>query len=342
MTDEQRPLVLKISGLSHAFGKVRAVDQLDMTVREGEIYGFLGRNGAGKTTTIRMLMGILRPDSGNIELFGKAVRRTDMAEKRRIGYVSQDQYFYPWMTCLALGRFVSGFYPTWDTGEYDRLLKVLDLPEKRKVSALSSGMKIKLALALALAHRPAMLILDEPTSGLDPVTRREFLDMIRHQARTHQRTTFFSSHLIDEVERVADRIGIINKGRLYYEGDIQTLRNSVRRVRLQPEADEKVPAAEPASKTPEAMDQELQASGESSLEDPGGDSGNRIKRSRIMPLVDRGIVRILREEKENGGRSLILSGSSQAWAGSFPPGTLSELSLEDIFIAITREVTPAL
>jgi ABC-2 type transport system ATP-binding protein len=235
--DEPVP-VLSTRGLSLSFGRVRAVDDLNLTVRAGEIYGFLGRNGAGKTTTIRMLMGIVKPDRGTIELFGQATRRTTIAQKQRIGYVSQGQFFYPWMTCRRLGQFVGGFYPTWDHAEFSRLLRVLDVPYDRKVSALSGGMRVKLALALALAPRPEMLILDEPTSGLDPVARREFLDMIGRQARAHRRTTLFSSHLVDEVERVADRVGIIHKGRLCYEGRIDLLRDMVRRVMVERSNDE--------------------------------------------------------------------------------------------------------
>src|SRR6185503_5697969 len=116
--------------------------------------------------------------------------------------------------------------------EFDRLLGLLELPPDRKASQLSGGMRVKLALALALASRPALLILDEPTAGLDPVARREFLEMIHRQARDHRRTTFFSSPLIDEVERVADRVGIVHRGRMRYEGDLDTLRASVRSVRI--------------------------------------------------------------------------------------------------------------
>jgi ABC-2 type transport system ATP-binding protein len=163
------PVVLRASGLKRAFGKVRAVDGLDLSVREGEIYGFLGANGAGKTTAIRLLMGIIKPDEGTIELLGERTRRTTIRQKRSIGYVSQEQTFYPWMTARALGRFVGGFYPTWDASEFDRLLRILDVPPDRKASQLSGGMRVKLALALALAPRPTLLILDEPTSGLDPL-----------------------------------------------------------------------------------------------------------------------------------------------------------------------------
>ncbi len=227
-------VVLRASGLRRCFGKVAAVDDLHLEVREGEIYGFLGINGAGKTTTIRVLMGIVAAEAGTITLLGETERRTTVRQKQRIGYVSQEQTFYPWMTGAQLGRFVGAFYPTWDGAEFERLLRVLEVPADRRVSQLSGGMKAKLALALAIAPRPALLVLDEPTAGLDPVARREFMQIIVAQARQHGRTTFFSSHLIDEVERCADRVGIIHQGRMRYEGALSELCAQVRRVKFGP------------------------------------------------------------------------------------------------------------
>jgi ABC-2 type transport system ATP-binding protein len=226
------PPVLEVRSLRRHFGKVPAVDGIDLNVHEGQIYGFLGVNGAGKTTTIRLLLGIIAAEAGTISLLGETTRRTSVAQKRRIGYVSQEQNFYPWMTGKALGRFVGAFYPTWDATEFTRLLAVLEVPGDRRVSQLSGGMRAKLALALALAPRPAVLILDEPTAGLDPLARREFMQLIVAQARQHRRTTFFSSHLIDEVERCADRVGMIHDGRMRFEGSLENLRKTVRRVRL--------------------------------------------------------------------------------------------------------------
>jgi ABC-2 type transport system ATP-binding protein len=224
--------VLEVRGLKRHFGKVPAVDGVDLNVHEGQIYGFLGVNGAGKTTTIRILLGIIAAEAGTISLLGETTRRTSVRQKQRIGYVSQEQNFYPWMTGHALGKFVGAFYPTWDAAEFKRLLEVLEVPAERKVSQLSGGMRAKLALALALAPRPAVLILDEPTAGLDPLARREFMQLIVAQARQHHRTTLFSSHLIDEVERCADCVGIIHEGRMRFEGPLESLRTTVRRVRV--------------------------------------------------------------------------------------------------------------
>lgn len=226
-------VILRTQGLTRAFHEVKAVNGVDLELRRGEVYGFLGRNGAGKTTTLRMLMGILRPDQGDIELMGQRVRRVRAAQKQHLGYVSQEQVFYPWMTAFELGRFVSGFYPHWDDARFQQLLRVLDVPKDRKSAQLSGGTRMKLGLALALAHRPPLLILDEPTAGLDPVARREFLDILRDQVRREGQTALFSSHLVGEVEEVAHRIGILHEGRLRFQGSLDTLRQSVRRVVLE-------------------------------------------------------------------------------------------------------------
>lgn len=222
--------VLEARGLKRTYGNIWAVDGVDLNVRAGEIYGFLGINGAGKSTTIRILMGIIAAEAGTIRLLGKTSRRTTVEQKQQIGYVSQEQNFYPWMTCQTLGRFVGSFYPTWDKKEFSRLLELFDIPANRRVSQLSGGMRAKLALAMAIAPHPQILILDEPTAGLDPVARRDFMEIIVAQARQHQRTTFFSSHLIDEVERCADRIGIIHAGHMRFEGSLSDLRGQVQRV----------------------------------------------------------------------------------------------------------------
>lgn len=221
---------LRLTDIRRQFGRVKALDGLSLDVRDGEIYGLLGRNGAGKSTTIRILIGVLRADSGSLELFGRAVDRVSAQLKQRIGYVSQEQTFYPWMNANQLGAFVSAFYPRWDQSEYQSLLRTLDVPADRRSGELSGGTRTKLGLALALAPQPDLLLLDEPTAGLDPVARREFSDMVAHAARRRGTTVLFSSHLVDEVERLATRVGIIQAGRARFEGEVSTLVASVRRV----------------------------------------------------------------------------------------------------------------
>jgi ABC-type multidrug transport system ATPase subunit len=267
-----------------------------------------------------------------LELLGNPTRRTTVRQKQSIGYVSQEQTFYPWMTCRGLGRFVGGLYPTWDAAEFDRLLRVLDLPPDRKASQLSGGMRVKLALALALASRPALLILDEPTSGLDPLARREFLDIIQRETREHGRTTFFSSHIIGEIERVADRVGIIHRGRMQFEGTLSELRASIRLVRVPlrvvspppllpiiavPVAEVFEPGARPLHMPPAtvAVSEEPVAVPQSWSPPPG--------------------FEILRDEVEAAQRLVILRAPAAAWADLDGAGLeVRELSVEDIFVAL--------
>lgn len=305
----ERP-ILRVNDLTLRYGSQLAVDRLNLTVRAGEIYGFLGRNGAGKTSTIRMIMGICRGDRGSIEFAGQTSRRIGNEQKKRIGYVSQEQYFYPWMTCRRIGRFVGGLFPTWDDAEYLRLLDVLLLPPDRKVAHLSGGMKVKLGLALALAHRPEILILDEPTAGLDPVARREFQEIIRQQAKQHQRTTFFSSHLIDEVQRVADRVGIIHHGRMRFEGPLDELLGQVRQIELD---------------TPDTLEESV-----TNLEPtPAAPT--------VIELATRVGLTFLRHSLDDPRRG-IFQGSPESWAAIENANIISSaLSLEDAFIALASD-----
>lgn len=223
--------LLATRDLRRSFGRRVVIDSLDLNVPEGKVYGFLGRNGSGKTTTIRCLLGILRPNSGTIRYGDITAKQTTTAMKRGIGYVSQHQHFYDWMTCERIGRFVGAFYPTWDHKEYRALLERLKVERKQRVSELSGGTKMKLAMALALAHKPRLLILDEPTAGVDPVARAEILDALQDEVRNHGRTVFFSTHHLFEVEQIGDVVGVLNQGSLFYEGPLDGLASAVRVVR---------------------------------------------------------------------------------------------------------------
>ena len=320
-------VVLRTIDLRKSFGRTAALDGLDLEVREGEIYGFLGRNGAGKTTTIRALMGILQPDSGTVVLHGRPMPRVDIETKRHIGYVSQEPHCYPWMTGQQLGRFVGGFYPTWDHAEFQRLLAVLQVPPDRRFAHLSGGMQMKLALALALAHRPALLILDEPTAGLDPVARREFLDLLAGQARQRGRTTLFSSHLIEEVDRVADRIGIIEAGRMRYEGSLAELKATVRRVR-----EPRPPSIPPTPATPP----------DPTATDPAIPIPNAVPPR--LPFTPPPGFELLRDESTAAETNLVLRAPATLWTTTqFTPGLTPEpLSLEDVFLSFVAGPRPVL
>lgn len=225
--DSSASTVLSLNSVRKKFGSLQVLDSLNLSVREGEVFGFLGRNGAGKSTAIRLLMGITRLDSGTIELFGQPLHEDLIGIRQRIGYVAQDQNMYPWMSPTVISKFVRGFYPRWDQSRYVQLLSDFSLPPKRRIGTFSGGMKAKLALTIALSTRPELLILDEPTAGMDPVARREFLDLVRDQTMKDGASTFFSTHLIDEIEAVADRICIVENGKSIYEGTLEPLRNGI-------------------------------------------------------------------------------------------------------------------
>ena len=216
--------------LVRRFGRRAVIQGLDLKVPSGVVYGFLGRNGAGKTTTIKMLMGMLAPHQGRIEILGTPRRRVTASDRQRIGYVSQEQHFYAWMTVRQLERFISGFYPTWSTNAFDRLLETLSIDSTQTVGTLSGGTKMKLAMALALAHKPRLLILDEPTAGVDPIARREILGLLTAEARERGRTVFFSTHNIGEIEDIGDWVGILHEGRMLYQGRVAELSAWVRKM----------------------------------------------------------------------------------------------------------------
>ncbi len=217
------PLV-SLTDVTKRYGKLTVLENLNLHVRPGEIYGFLGRNGAGKSTAIRLMMGISPPNSGTVSVFGAPMRGARCAKARRhIGFVAQEQSFYPWMTPKRLGKFMRGLYPDWSDDRYYALLKRFELPLTRKAGSFSGGMKARLALSMALAAMPRILILDEPTAGMDPVARRQFLSLVKAEVQNSDTTVFFSTHLIGDIESLADRIGILDGGKLVYEGSLQEL-----------------------------------------------------------------------------------------------------------------------
>ena len=217
-------------GLTHRFGKLKAVDDLHLEVPAGTVCGFLGRNGAGKTTTIQILMNLLRPTTGTAEVLGLNPAADSLALRRQVGYVAENRVMYGWMKVREIVWFTGQFYETWNQARVDGLISRFGLDPDQKVKHLSRGMNAQLALALALGHEPRLLILDEPASGLDVVVRRDFLESIIGLIQEEGRTVFLSSHLVHEVERVADRVAIIDNGRLVADGTVDEVKGSVKRV----------------------------------------------------------------------------------------------------------------
>ena len=226
MSDER---IIEVSGLSKTFKEVKAVNNLNLNVYKGDVFGFLGPNGAGKSTTIRMLLSLINPGEGDIQIFGKSLKKERISILRRVGAIVEKPDFYGYLSAFKnleiLGR-ISGRDVT-----RKRIMEVLELVglEKRsgsKVKTFSHGMKQRLGLAQSLLHDPDLIILDEPTTGLDPQGMKEIRELIIHLSRDQQKTLFLSSHILYEVELVANRMTIINKGKTVVEGTVSDLLNS--------------------------------------------------------------------------------------------------------------------
>ncbi|MCD4779955.1 MAG: ABC transporter ATP-binding protein [Candidatus Omnitrophica bacterium] len=218
--------------LSKNFGKLNAVDELDLQIPQGSIFAFLGPNGAGKTTTINMLMNIISPTRGNAHVIGIDSKKLTPEDIEKIGYVSENQELPEWMTVEQFINYCMPMYSTWDNDFCAALLKQFDLPLKQKIKTFSRGMKMKVALVSALAFRPNLLILDEPFSGLDPLVREEFIDGLLEITGNKDWTIFISSHDIHEVERLADWVGIIHLGKKKLVEETESLQGRFRSIEV--------------------------------------------------------------------------------------------------------------
>jgi ABC-2 type transport system ATP-binding protein len=225
---------IETSDLRKHYGGVEALRGLTLQVPTGSICGFFGRNGAGKTTTIKVLLGIARATSGTVRVLGTDAADADASieARRRIGFVSEEKELYDYMTVDEIIRFTASFYPTWRPDLEDRYRRRFDLPASRRIKALSRGMRTKLALLLALSRGADLLVLDEPTSGLDPAVTEEVLQALVSHVGQERMTVFFSSHQLADVEQIADRVAIINRGAIVVVGELDELRERFCRVQL--------------------------------------------------------------------------------------------------------------
>ena len=213
--------VIQVSGLAKRFGLVRALDGVDLVVQPGQVYGFLGPNGAGKTTTIRCLLGFIRPNQGDVQLFGQPAWQVEAGIRNRIGYLSSDALFYNSWSPAQHINFAQSVRRTESIAL--ELAERFNLDMNTKFRKLSSGNKQKLGLVLALMHKPDLLILDEPTRGLDPLLQRELYAVLR-EVKARGGTVFMSSHNLSEVEQVCDEVGIIRQGKMVASDTLQSLR----------------------------------------------------------------------------------------------------------------------
>ncbi|MCD6574579.1 ABC transporter ATP-binding protein [Candidatus Aerophobetes bacterium] len=215
--------------LTKEYDGFKAVDNLNLKVEEGQIYGFLGPNGAGKTTTMLMLLGILKPTQGEIRIMGESLSKNPLSIKKKIGVVSEKQYLYREMTAQEYLNFFADLYKVKNKkNRIEQLLAAVDLLDvrNRKLGAFSRGMQQKLGFARALLHEPELLLLDEPVSGLDPTGIKQVRDLIEKENKKGK-TVFISSHLLSEVEKLCNKVAIINKGKLLAEETMENLRKKL-------------------------------------------------------------------------------------------------------------------
>ncbi|MBP7550875.1 MAG: ABC transporter ATP-binding protein, partial [Gemmatimonadaceae bacterium] len=223
---------IKIRNLAWRAGKEFAIRDLAMTVPTGAIYGYLGPNGSGKTTTIRLMLGMLPPADGVIEVLGHSVPKFAHRALERIGYVPERLHLYQSLTVDESIRYHRAFYKDFDGTEAERLRKRFGLREDQLVQRLSKGEAGKLMMLLALSQRAELLVLDEPTDGLDPVIRREVLGALVEYVEAKQATVFISSHLVHEQERICDWVGVMDGGRMIAELPMQEFRSGIKRLRV--------------------------------------------------------------------------------------------------------------
>lgn len=222
---------IELVGLTKRFGRTLAVDDLSLEIPRGSTFGLIGPNGAGKSTTIKMLMGMLSRTAGEVRVLGMDVLAEPVRLKQRVGYVPETHHVYRWMRVEEVLGFCRSLYETWNEQTCKEMLDLFGLDRRKKVRHLSKGMLVKLSLLLAVSHDPELLVLDEPMAGLDPVAREEFLEGVLRTICERGQTVLFSTHTLDDVQRLADTVGMLYEGRLLVHRDIESLLATTKRIR---------------------------------------------------------------------------------------------------------------
>ena len=229
-------LAIDTKDLAKTYAGIHAVSGINLTVPRGAIYGFLGRNGAGKTTTIKMLLGLTRPTAGAAHVLGMDISVERMSILQRTAFVSEKKTLYPSLTPSELVRFSRDFYPTWSDSSVEKYARLLEIPMKQRFEKLSNGNQTKVWLLLALSQGADLLILDEPTTALDPVSVDQLLHVLTEDGLDRGCTIFFSSHQLEEVERIAEYTGVIEQGKLLMESRLDDIKSDFRLITAAGEA----------------------------------------------------------------------------------------------------------
>jgi ABC-2 type transport system ATP-binding protein len=216
---------IEIESASKRYGAIKALDSASFVIEDGEIWGLLGRNGAGKTTLMKSIVGLVRLNSGKICIGEENAWDLSPGMKERIGYAPQIPDLIDQMTARKMLAYTSAFYPTWDSELAERLISEWNLSADVKISTLSPGNVEKISIIIALCNQPDMLILDEPAASMDPEARRSFMKTIASLVRERKRTVLFSTHIVSDIERVADHIAIIDAGKILYAGSMEGIPN---------------------------------------------------------------------------------------------------------------------
>jgi ABC-2 type transport system ATP-binding protein len=237
--------VIQTDALCKKYHRVAALDHVNLEVQEGAVYALVGQNGAGKTTAIKILMNLIPASQGTAQVLGTDSRKIRGKSYAQIGYVSENQEIPEWMKVGALLDYLRDFYPTWDLALEQSLIKQFELPLDRKIKALSRGMKMKLALAGALAFHPRLIVLDEPFGGLDPLVRDQLIESLLERAA--ESTVFISSHDLAEIESFSSHVGFLESGKLLFSEEMSSLVNRFREVEIATESAVPLPSPLPAS-----------------------------------------------------------------------------------------------
>ena len=231
--------MLEMKHVTKCFDGFKALDDLNLTVPKGSIYGLVGPNGAGKSTAIRILTGVYRPTEGEVSMEGMAIYENPMT-KQRIGYIPDDIFYFPSATLEDMRKYYRGMYPNFDDALFERLYEVFNLPKKGQIRRFSKGMQKQAAFHLAICCRPDVMILDEPVDGLDPVMRRQVWSLILSDVAQHETTVLISSHNLRELEDICDHVGIMDHGKMLLERSLADMQGNIVKLQIVGDIPEKL------------------------------------------------------------------------------------------------------